>query len=161
MEDCLFSLNIPLQILPSAWSYSLLQSPLSPSQSLAWLTLNSKIPLPSPSHCRHTLYQSITDTVNTSVSQYYLVIPRYYHIYRNNIQEISLLFVRLVTYFSCYHPQHHSNATPDISYKAMCPSSEDLTQESEVRHVKLNYQAFPSLGRTGMLEIVRSILALR
>ena len=77
-------------------------------------------PLPSPSYCRHTLYQSITDTVNTSVSQYYLVIPQYYDIYRiNNIYEIFLLFVKLVTYFPCYHPQRLSNSTPDIWYKAL------------------------------------------
>ena len=71
-------------------------------------------PLPSPSYCRHTLYQSITDTVNTSVSQYYLVIPLYYDAYSNNIYEIFLLFARLVTYLSCYHPRSHSNSTPDI-----------------------------------------------
>ena len=36
---------------------------------------------------------------------------------------------------------------------------ENKLKRGEARHVKLNYQAFPSLGRAGMLEIVRSILA--
>ena len=117
MEDCLFSLNIPLQILPSTSSGSgrLRVSSLSPSQEFCMADSEQQDPpLPSPSYCRHTLYQSITDTVNTSVSQYYLVIPLYYDAYSNNIYEIFLLFARLVTYLSCYHPRSHSKSTPDI-----------------------------------------------
>ena len=88
---CLFSLNIPLQILPAARSVSLWVWSLPQPRVLHGWLWTARSPLPSPSYCRHTLYQSITDTVNTCVSQYYLVIPQYYDIY-------LIIFMK---YFQC------------------------------------------------------------
>ena len=105
-------------------------------------------PLPSPSYCRHTLYQSITDTVNTSVSQYYLVIPLYYDAYSNNIYEIFLLFARLVTYLSCYHPRSHSKSTPDIISSDGCVPV--LRRGEECQHLtfKIRKQAETRWSKT-------------
>ena len=69
-EVCLFSLNIPLQILPSARSGRLWVSSLlsPPAKRCAWLTLNSKIP-PFPHHpIVATLYINLLLILSTLLS---------------------------------------------------------------------------------------------